>query len=213
LFRRQAIGAGSHAINMGLVETTAGRLSGVKGDGFVSMWLRVNGESLALEFQTKSPTGTAPRTVPLSDEFITEEGKWYQFKVTFTAVSEEGIRVAGEIRKADDRGKVGSWVAGLFASLLDKDFVIQAVDRRPELWVRSSRPTVLAVPTRSTTSASRRARSRRSPSRQYLPRRPQGSHAASIAFRATSSSSGCTYRRSPSMEEHTLMTASFPETA
>jgi hypothetical protein len=136
LFRRQAIGAGSHAINLGLVETTGGRLSGVKGDGYFGLWLRVEGESLRMQFQTKGPADARPRTGPLSDEFITEEGKWYQFKATFVRVSDEGIRVLGEISKASAQGEVGSQVASLSPRVFwIKDFVIQQLIDDHELWV------------------------------------------------------------------------------
>jgi serine/threonine protein kinase len=136
LFRRQGIGAGSHAINIGLVETNAGRLSGVQGDGFVSMWLKVDGESLRLQFQTKGPASPYPRSGLLSDEFITEEGKWYQFKAIFTRVSEEGIRVSGEIWNADDRGNVGSRLASVTPRVYwIKDFAIQQLINDHELWV------------------------------------------------------------------------------
>jgi serine/threonine protein kinase len=137
LFRRQAIGAGSHAINLGLIETTAGRLSGVKGDGFVSMWLKVDGESLRMQFQAKGPNTASPWTAELSKEFITEEGKWYQCKATFARVSEEGIRVGGEIWKVSDSGKItGSRVAILSPRVYwIKDFPIEKLLEDHELWV------------------------------------------------------------------------------
>ena len=69
-------------------------------------------------------------------EFITKEGKWYQFKVTFTRVSEEGIRVTGEILNVTDDGRIGSSV-GTFSPWVYwiKDFPIQHLLEDHELWV------------------------------------------------------------------------------
>ncbi|WP_157447694.1 serine/threonine-protein kinase [Chthoniobacter flavus] len=135
LFRRAAIGAGTHAINLGLVQSTAGNLSGVKGDGFVGLRLSVDGESFRIQFEAKETGEKHPHMGPLGNEVITEVGKWYQYKVIFTRVSEEGIRVTGEVRNANERGKVGSPV-GSFAPVIYwiKDFPLADFLADDELW-------------------------------------------------------------------------------
>ena len=139
LFRRQAIGPGTQAIRLGLTQSTAGNLSGVKGDGWVGLRLSVQGESYRMEFQAKQ-TGVA-RTNSLArsrmgDECLTEVGKWYQYKVTFTRVNEEAIRVTGEVRKASDRGQIGSQV-GYYppVNYWVKDFPLKDLLANHELWV------------------------------------------------------------------------------
>ena len=136
LFRRQAIGAGTHAINLGLTQSTAGNLSGVKGDGFVGLRLAVEGESLRMQFQAKQTGVAQPKASPVGDDFITEAGKWYQFKATFTRVNEEAIRVTGEVRNVSDRGKVGSQV-GYFPPInyWVKDFPLADFLDAHEVWV------------------------------------------------------------------------------
>jgi len=135
LFRRQAIGAGTHAINLGLTRSTAGNLSGVKGDGWVGLRLAVEGESLRMEFQAKQTGVARPKGGPPGDEIITEVGKWYQYKVTFTRVNDEAIRVTGEVRNVSDRGKVGSKV-GYFPPInyWVKDFPLADFLAAHEVW-------------------------------------------------------------------------------
>jgi hypothetical protein len=136
LFRRQAFGAGTHAINLGLVQSTAANLSGVKGDGWVGLRLAAQGEAFRMEFQSKKTGVARPKASSLGDEFVTEEGKWYQYKVTYTRVSEEGIRVTGEVRKANDRGKIGAQL-GFFPPVIYwvKDFPLSDLLQAHELWV------------------------------------------------------------------------------
>jgi serine/threonine protein kinase len=136
LFRRQAIGAATHAINLGLTQSTAGNLSGVKGDGWVGLRLAVSGEAYRMEFQAKKSGVASPRKGSAGDEIVTEVGKWYQYKVTFTRVSEEAIRVTGEVRNASDRGKVG-WQVADFPPInyWVKDFPLEDILADHELWV------------------------------------------------------------------------------
>jgi serine/threonine protein kinase len=137
LFRRQAIGAGTHALNFGLIQSTAGNLSGIKGDGWVGLRLAVEGESHRMEFQAKDAGVARPKgDTPTGDAVVTEVGKWYQYKVTFVRIGDEGIRVTGEVRTASDEGKIGSQVAFYPPRIYwVKDYPLAEILDDHQLWV------------------------------------------------------------------------------
>jgi len=106
-FKRRAIGAALHALNIGLTETGAGHLSGVAGDAYIGLRLLADGDSLRMQFQSKGKSPSPSASKP-GMALKTVEGKWYQLKAVFSRVDATTIRGTGEVSAVSDSGVVGN---------------------------------------------------------------------------------------------------------
>lgn len=106
-FQRSEIGAGPQALALGLTGSLDGVLSGVPGSPFMGLRLKVVGDSLRLEFQSKQASLGPPRSWESSNQFTTEEGKWYRLSVIFTRLDEQTIRLSGNVCEMDRHGNAG----------------------------------------------------------------------------------------------------------
>jgi|GEM_PF-5923335 len=135
-FKRQGLGAGTAALVLGLTDSRTGHLSGVKGNAFVALRLKVENESLRMQFQSKESTVASPKASLVGADFTTVEGKWYQLKVTFARVDDQSIRVMGEVSHVSDTGVIGAQV-GYFpaTNYWNGDFQFAEILDSHEVWV------------------------------------------------------------------------------
>lgn len=106
-FRRSEIGAGTHALALGLTGNMDGHLSGVPGSAFMELRLKVVDDALRIQFQSKQASLGPPRSWESANEFPTCEGVWYRLSVIFARVDDQTIRVSGDICEMDRDGNVG----------------------------------------------------------------------------------------------------------
>ena len=130
-FKRGAIGAATHALDIGLTGTSAGHLSGVAGSAFVGVRLLVDGESLRMQFQSKAAKVPSPNASRPGDTLTTIEGKWYQLKTTFSRVDATTIRVAAILSSATDAGAVGYFGPTNYGL---PGFQVGEIVNAPEVW-------------------------------------------------------------------------------
>lgn len=108
-FKREGIGAASHALAIGLTGKVDGHLSGVKGAAFMALRLKAENESLRFQFMSKEADLEFPRSWMPNFDLMMNEGEWYRLKVVFILITSETVRVTGEVceilRNGDD-GKV-----------------------------------------------------------------------------------------------------------
>jgi len=107
-FKRKGIGAGTHALSLGLTSAETGHLSGVEGAAFVGLRLKAETESLRMQFQSKEAKVASPQASQVRDDFPTEAGKWYQLKAIFARLDDKTLRVTGEVSPVSDAGEVDS---------------------------------------------------------------------------------------------------------
>lgn len=106
-FRRSEIGAAPHALDLGLTGNLDGHLSGIPGSSFMTLRLKVVGDILRLQFQSKQSSVGPPRSWLASNDFTTQVGKWYRLRVIFARVDEQTIRVNGDVCEMDRDGNAG----------------------------------------------------------------------------------------------------------
>jgi tRNA A-37 threonylcarbamoyl transferase component Bud32 len=106
-FQRSELGAEAHAVSLGLTGSLDGHLSGVPGSAFMALRLRVEGDSLRLQYQSKQANAGPPRSWESSNVFTTQVGKWYRLRVTFARVDEQKVWVSGDVCEMDRHGNDG----------------------------------------------------------------------------------------------------------
>lgn len=135
-FRRTGIGAESHALALGLIGNLDGHMSGVPGSAFIAMRLKVDDDTLRLQFQSKQANMGPPRSWESPNDFITEEGKWYRLQVTFARLDEQTMRVSGSICEMDGDGNAGPKM-GFFAprNFAEPIFPMNEILNDRDVWV------------------------------------------------------------------------------
>lgn len=106
-FRRNEISAESRAVTLGLTGDLSGHLSGVPGSAFIAMGLKVENDTLRLQFQCKQASVGPPRSWESPNDFTTREGLWYRLRVILARVDEQTIRVSGDVCEMDRDGNPG----------------------------------------------------------------------------------------------------------
>lgn len=135
-FRRSEIGAESHALALGLTGSLDGHLSGVPGSAFIALRLKVENDTLRLQFQCKEAPLGAPRSWESPNNFTTSEGAWYRLRVTFARVDEQTLRISGAVYEMDRDGneglKMGFFLPRHFAEPI---FPVKTILEDHDVWV------------------------------------------------------------------------------
>lgn len=146
-FKRQDIGAASHALALGLIASREGHLSGVSGAPFVALRLMPEDESLQFQFMSKPAETKAPRSWIGKSKFETEVGQWYRLRVVFIRMAADRLRVRGEVYEVRRNGENGTRV-GVFhdRDFMGADFHLGGIMEGP-VWValRASGPGGVAL--------------------------------------------------------------------
>jgi serine/threonine protein kinase len=135
-FQRSEIGAGPHALALGLTGNLDSGLSGVPGSPFMDLRLKVDGDSLRLEFQSKQASLGPPRSWESPNQFSTEVGKWYRLSVIFTRLDEQTIRVSGDVCEMDRNGNACPKIAFFLPRNFGEPiFPVQEILSDQDVWV------------------------------------------------------------------------------
>lgn len=135
-FQRSELGAEAHALSLGLTGSLDGHLSGVPGSAFMALRLRVEGDTLRLQYQCKQASVGPPRSWESSNVFTTEVGKWYRLRVVFARVDDQKIWVSGDVCEMDRHGhdgpKLGFFLPRHFAEPV---FPVRELLNDRDVWV------------------------------------------------------------------------------
>ncbi|OYW75583.1 MAG: hypothetical protein B7Z37_12745 [Verrucomicrobia bacterium 12-59-8] len=102
----------------------------------MTLRLKVDGDTLRLQFQSKQSSAGPPRSWQASNDFTTRVGKWCRLRVIFARVDEQTIRVNGDVCEMDRDGNAGPKI-GFFLprNFAEPIFPVKEILDDHDVWV------------------------------------------------------------------------------